>query len=181
MRGLLQDYSSSLQPKGLNLAPLIDVIFQLILFFMVTSSFTWYSGMQVKVPKASQSVMDRPLEAITLEIVRGNSQIQPEPLIVKWWEQGTEGTVFYPLAENVDPMSGLATLITSLEEYKKSLGPDRIPSVVIAAGDDVPYQCVITVIDMCHRLLLTDIVLAVQRSGGGADLSGQINMQNSTP
>jgi biopolymer transport protein ExbD len=48
MRGLLQDYSSKLDRRNPNLAPLIDVVFQLILFFLVTSSFTWYSGMKVK-------------------------------------------------------------------------------------------------------------------------------------
>ncbi len=166
MRGLLQDYSSKLAPKGINLAPLIDVVFQLILFFLVTSSFTWYSGMQVKVPKASTSIIDRPMEAITLEIVRTNEKLQPEPLKVKWWEQGIEGVVFWPPKENEDPLTDLGSIITSIERYKKGLDPGKSPSIVIAAGDDVPYQCVITVIDMCHRLELPDIILAVQRSGG---------------
>lgn len=166
MRGLLQDYSSKLSPGRLNLAPLIDVVFQLILFFLVTSSFIWYSGMQVKVPKASSALIDRPLEAITLEIMRSESPAQPERLIVRWWEQGVEGEVLWPTKEGEDPMSGLTALSAKLKEHKESLPADRTPSIVIAAEDSVPYQGVITVIDMCQQIGLSDIVLAVQRVSG---------------
>jgi biopolymer transport protein ExbD len=170
MRGLLQDYSSKLTDRrNPNLAPLIDVVFQLILFFLVTSSFTWYSGMKVKLPEASSAVMDRPLETITLEITRANLEpgspapIQPERLMVRWWEEGVNGELFWPPKEDEDPTAGLATLRAKLEEYKKGLEEARNPSVVIAAEDSVPYQSVITVIDMCEQLGLSDIVLAIQR------------------
>ena len=164
MRGLLRDYSGKLADRrNPNLAPLIDVVFQLILFFLVTSSFTWYSGMKVKLPEASSAVIDRPLETITLEITRTNEPIQPERLMVRWWEEGVEGELFWPPKENEDPTVGLVLLRTKLEEYKKGLEEGSNPSVVIAAEDSVPYQIVITVIDMCEQLGLSDIVLAIQR------------------
>lgn len=165
MRGLLQDYSG----RGggarnvINLAPLIDVVFQLILFFMVTSSFTWYSGMKVKLPEASTAVIDRPLETITLEITRGVTSAIPESLMVRWWEEGVYGELYWPPIENADPTEGLALLKMKLEEYKKNMQADSNPSIVIAAEDSIPYQSVITVIDMCEQLGLTDIVLAIQR------------------
>ncbi|MBM3211993.1 biopolymer transporter ExbD, partial [Candidatus Poribacteria bacterium] len=84
MRGLLQDYTGrgGESRNLINLAPLIDVVFQLILFFMVTSSFTWYSGMKVKLPQASAAEIERPLETITLEISRGIQEFgQPEKLL----------------------------------------------------------------------------------------------------
>jgi len=37
------------------MAPLIDVIFQLLIFFMLSSSFTFQSGITVKLPKAVTS------------------------------------------------------------------------------------------------------------------------------
>jgi biopolymer transport protein ExbD len=161
MRGLLRDYSGKLgDRRNPNLAPLIDVVFQLILFFLVTSSFTWYSGMKVKLPEASSATIDRPLETITLEITRTDEQ---ERLMVRWWEEGTEGELFWPPKEDVDPTAGLAQLRMRLEEHKKGLEEGRNPSVVIAAEDSVPYQSVITVIDMCEQLGLSDIVLAIQR------------------
>jgi biopolymer transport protein ExbD len=39
----------------INIAPLIDVIFQLLIFFMLSSSFTFQSGIAVKLPKAITS------------------------------------------------------------------------------------------------------------------------------
>lgn len=165
MRGLLRDYSTGLDRKNPNLAPLIDVVFQLILFFLVTSSFTWYSGMKVKLPEASSAVVDRPQETITLEITRTgiNEPAGNEMLRVRWWEESINGQLFWPPKEGEDPTIGLETLRTNLESYKKGLEEGRNPSVVIAAEDSVPYQSVITVIDMCEQLELSDIVLAIQR------------------
>ncbi len=161
MRGLLQDYSGKLvDRRNPNLAPLIDVVFQLILFFLVTSSFTWYSGMKVKLPEASTAVIDRPLETITLEITRNNEPAQNETLMVRWWEEGVNGELYWPPREGEDLMAGLEPLKIKLEEYKKGLEEGRNPSIVIAAEDSVPYQSVITVIDMCEQLGFSDIVLA---------------------
>jgi biopolymer transport protein ExbD len=41
--------------EQINMAPLIDVIFQLLLFFMLSSSFTFQSGINVRLPKAVTS------------------------------------------------------------------------------------------------------------------------------
>ncbi|MBD3183561.1 hypothetical protein GF312_14800 [Candidatus Poribacteria bacterium] len=164
MRGLLQDYTSKLERRNPSLTPLIDVVFQLILFFLVTSSFTWYSGMKVNLPEASSAVMDRPPETITLEITRGEEEATtPERLIVRWWEERVEGELFWPPAEDQDPALGLANLKAKLEEHKSTLTEDQKPSVVIAAEDSVPYQIVVTVIDMCEQLKLSEIVLAIQK------------------
>ncbi len=39
-------------PAGIDTAPLIDCVFQLLLFFMLTSSFILYPGIKVSLPKA---------------------------------------------------------------------------------------------------------------------------------
>ena len=39
----------------INIAPLIDVIFLLLIFFMLTSSFAFQSGIDVRLPKAITS------------------------------------------------------------------------------------------------------------------------------
>ena len=41
--------------EQIDIAPLIDVIFQLLIFFMLSSSFTFQSGINVKLPKAVTS------------------------------------------------------------------------------------------------------------------------------
>lgn len=167
MRGLLQDYSSNLiDRRNPNLTPLIDVVFQLILFFLVTSSLTLYSGMKVKLPEASSAVMDLPPETITLEIKNAQDPAQPDKMMVRWWEEGVEGELFWPPR---DPAEGLALLRLKLGMHKKGLEEDRNLSIVIAAEDSMPYQIVITVIDMCEQLEFSDIVLATHRRVSIAD------------
>lgn len=39
----------------MNMTPLIDIIFQLLIFFMLSSSFSFPSGIDVKLPKAVTS------------------------------------------------------------------------------------------------------------------------------
>ncbi len=41
--------------EQIDIAPLIDVVFQLLIFFMLSSSFTFQSGINVKLPKAVTS------------------------------------------------------------------------------------------------------------------------------
>ena len=41
--------------KQIDIAPLIDVIFQLLIFFLLQSSFTYHKGITVKLPKAATS------------------------------------------------------------------------------------------------------------------------------
>lgn len=48
----------------IDIAPLVDVIFQLLIFFMLSSSFTFQSGINVKLPKA-----------VTSEVVREDNHV----------------------------------------------------------------------------------------------------------
>ncbi|MCD4779370.1 MAG: biopolymer transporter ExbD [Candidatus Omnitrophica bacterium] len=41
--------------EQIDIAPLVDVIFQLLIFFMLSSSFTYHSSINVKLPKAVTS------------------------------------------------------------------------------------------------------------------------------
>ena len=52
--------------RQIDIAPLVDVIFQLLIFFMLTSSFIIPSGIKVNLPKAvtSQMVKSKSLEVV---------------------------------------------------------------------------------------------------------------------
>ena len=45
--------------KQIDIAPLIDIIFQLLIFFMLTSSFIMQPGIRIKLPKAVTSEVVR--------------------------------------------------------------------------------------------------------------------------
>lgn len=42
-------------PSTLDIAPLIDIVFQLLIFFMLTSSFIFQPGIKINLPKAVTS------------------------------------------------------------------------------------------------------------------------------
>ena len=52
--------------RQIDIAPLVDVIFQLIIFFMLTSSFITPSGIKINLPKAvtSQVVKSKIVEIV---------------------------------------------------------------------------------------------------------------------
>ena len=57
----------SIEKGGLDIAPLIDVIFLLLIFFMLTSSFILQPGIRVDLPKAVTSeVLQKDLLIITI-------------------------------------------------------------------------------------------------------------------
>jgi biopolymer transport protein ExbD len=66
--------------RQIDIAPLMDVIFQLLIFFMLTSSFIIPSGIRVNLPKAvtSQMVKSRRLEIL----VSGENVIYVEGKVV---------------------------------------------------------------------------------------------------
>jgi len=46
--------------KQIDIAPLIDMVFQLLIFFMLTSSFVMQPGIKINLPKALTSEVVRP-------------------------------------------------------------------------------------------------------------------------
>lgn len=56
----------------INITPLIDVVFILLIFFMVTTTFDENAGLQVQLPKAEQRrAAEQNAELLTVTITRG--------------------------------------------------------------------------------------------------------------
>lgn len=54
----------------LGIAPLVDIVFLLLIFFMVTSHFDVASGVKIRLPKAAQRVLNPESDRITLLVDR---------------------------------------------------------------------------------------------------------------
>ncbi len=54
----------------LGIAPLVDIVFLLLIFFMVTSHFDVASGVKIRLPKAAQRILDQKSERIILLVDR---------------------------------------------------------------------------------------------------------------
>lgn len=122
----------------LNLTPMIDVVLLLLIFFMVSTTFTKETRLSLELPEASTG-----LPAVgddnTLEIVispAGHFGINGQMLI------------------NDEPQ-------TLIEALKKTIGDQKnLPSLVIAADAKSPHQAVVTAMDVAGKLGFVHIRIA---------------------
>lgn len=130
---------------SVNLTPLIDVVFLLLIFFMVSTTFTRETQLKLDLP---ESASGDPVENRNLE--------QIEVLISAAGEVMINGKAL------INP--GLDTLQTALQ---RESGGDKALPVVITADATTPHQSVITVMDAAgqqgfSRLRLTTNELEAQ-------------------
>jgi biopolymer transport protein ExbD len=123
----------------INLTPLIDVVFLLLIFFMVSTTFEHQSRIQIELPEASADAALS--EDDTLEIIID-----------------VQGRYF--IGEQQVINSELKTLKTAIS---KAVGQRESIPVVVRADARTPHQAVITVLDATSQLGLTRISLATTR------------------
>ena len=134
----------NLQPGGedepeVNLTPLIDVVFLLLIFFMVSTTFEHQSRIQIELPEATASPEE--LEEESLEIVID-----------------AQGRYF--IGEEQVVNTELKTLKSAIG---KALGDRGTVPVTIRADASTPHQAVITALDATSQLGLTQISLATSK------------------
>ena len=116
------------QEVEVNLTPLIDVVFLLLIFFMVSTTFTKDTRLSIDLPEASsQSIRAADLQIEILITQEGNFWINGVALINR--EQRT-------LRSAID---------------KVSKGDTAIP-MVITADSATPHQAVVTAMDVAGQL-----------------------------
>ena len=117
----------------LNLTPLIDVVFLLLIFFMVSTSFKKETKISLELPEANGEALEQENQAIEISINKvGEIFINGEGLINKQ----------------------LDTI--------KSASDNTVP-VVINADAQAPYQSVISVMDAAGQIGFSNLTLATQQ------------------
>lgn len=138
----------NLRPKRpddpeINLAPLIDAVFILLIFFMVSTTFKDDVRMEVKLPKAQgqagQAETPRMLEVIIDR--QGRFYVNQEEVVDR-----TVATLKLALSGALSAASDEAAL------------KDR--AVLIKADADTPHQAVMTAMDAASQLGLARIAFA---------------------
>jgi biopolymer transport protein ExbD len=117
------------ESPDINLTPLIDVVFLLLIFFMVSTTFDKESRIKVELPQAAtqdEKVETKKTLDITVD-VQGRFYVNQREVI------------------NTD----IETLKRAIEKAAK--GQHDLP-VVIMADAQAPYQAVITVMDAASQL-----------------------------
>ncbi len=127
-----------LDEVSVNLTPLIDVVFLLLIFFMVSTTFTKESRLTLELPEASGD--PAPQEVVPLEvIVDAQGQYMVNDLTV------------------VSPnLKGLKAAIAEVS------GGDTSTPVVITADAKAPHQSVIRAMDAAGQLGFTKLSLTTR-------------------
>jgi biopolymer transport protein ExbD len=120
---------------SLDLTPLVDVVFLLLIFFMVSTVFVDFKRrVDISLPTSKVSIPDETPKAIELEI-----------------------TVDKQVFLNGDKVS-----LKSLESALKKIDTDKKKAAIIRADKNLPYGDVIKVMGMLQSARILDISVAVQ-------------------
>ncbi|QTD39375.1 biopolymer transporter ExbD [Polaribacter batillariae] len=115
-----------------NMSSMTDIVFLLLIFFMLTSTLVTVSAIDVLLPKAGGKTENSKSVAISI----------------------TNKSIFYIDKTKVDA--------SNLEsEILKSVGTDKKKTIVIRGDKDVPYKNVMKVIDIANKNKLK-MILAVK-------------------
>jgi len=110
-----------------NMTPLIDVVFLLLIFFMVSTTFDRQSELNIELPEASGEISES--ESVEIEIFidsRGRFAINGEQLVNNQAD-------------------------TLLRVLRETAGSDKDPRVIINADKNATHQTVMTAMDASRQ------------------------------
>ncbi len=130
---------------AIDLTPLIDVVFLLLIFFMVTTTFVREGGITLELPEADTDVVSTPAEPVQIVVsVQGTYTVNGEPLADQ----------------------AVATLMRAI---RGAAGDDTEVPMVISADARAPHESVVRVMDAAGRLGFERVRIATQPSSAAAD------------
>jgi len=123
----------------LNLTPLIDVVFLLLIFFMVTTSFNKLAALKIELPEADGEKSEQPATVLDLSInATGSFFINQKPLV----------------NNEVD------TIRKAIQ--KESNGQLDIP-FIISADARTQHQYVVTAMDVARKLGFVHLTFSTKK------------------
>ena len=140
-------FSRSFQEEvTINLTPLIDIVFLLLIFFMVSTTFSKESQLRIRLPDASpdSEVEQRPSRLVVAITKSGDYSIR-----------GPNESIGHHLLSR--ERSVLAQAMA-----KGAQGTDELV-VVIRADRKTPHEAVVRVMDVARKLGLVRITFATQK------------------
>ncbi|MES9814371.1 MAG: biopolymer transporter ExbD [Candidatus Thiodiazotropha sp.] len=124
---------------GVDVTPLIDVVFLLLIFFMVSTTFERESQIMIELPEATGEEVEHKKEELDITI-------------------NISGTFFVNQREVVN------TEIESLKQaIRNAIGDQLDLPVIINADARTPHQSVMTAMDAASQLGLTKMTFSAHR------------------
>lgn len=123
-----------------EMTPLIDVVFLLLIFFMVSTTFIRETQLKITLPEASGELQEIEKDIVEVTVDRNGE---------------------YAVNNIMLPNKDIRTLIRALEETIEVVGESN--RLVITADANVAYQAVIRAMDAAGRVGLTQISITTQQ------------------
>ncbi|MCZ6619702.1 MAG: biopolymer transporter ExbD [Gammaproteobacteria bacterium] len=131
----------SLEEATVEMTPLIDVVFLLLIFFMVSTTFIRETQLKIDLPEAAGELLEIDKDVIEVTVDRRGE---------------------YAVNDRLLANTEMRTLMRALEETLAAVGPsDRL---IITADANVAYQAVVQAMDAAGRVGLTHISITTQPS-----------------
>jgi len=128
----------------LNLISLIDVVFVLLLFFVVTTTFTRQSQLRIELPEAVNGAPTQDAGRKQMEIAISADGV-------------------YSVNNQLLPKSDLATLVDALQAES---GGDTTLPLSISADGKTPHQAVVTAMDAAGKLGFSQLSMTTVEAQG---------------
>jgi len=131
----------SQEEPEINLIPMIDVLLVILIFLMITTTYSKYAGLEINLPTAdAQQAAEQPNEISVVVSVQGDVMVNKSPVG----------------ARDVDSIS-LA--------LRRAAGAAKDPVLIISADAKATHQSVIDVMQAAQIAGLSHISFATQHSG----------------
>ena len=128
------------EPLEINLVPLIDVMMVILIFLMITTTYSKYTELQINLPTAqAEKQPERPNEVTVLVNAQGQ----------------------YVVNHTAVPFRGVEQLA---QELRRAGAGQQDPIVVISADAAATHQAVVRVMEAARLAGLTQITFTTQAS-----------------
>ena len=128
------------EDSGVDLTPLIDVVFLLLIFFMVSTTFIRETQLRIDLPEASGELQEIEEDVVEITVDKLGDYAVNDRLLVN---------------------NELATLLRALEEVLASQKPDV--RVIITADANAAHQAVVRAMDAAGKVGLSRISITTKQ------------------
>jgi biopolymer transport protein ExbD len=128
------------EPLEINLVPMIDVMLVILIFLMITTTYSKYTELQINLPAAdAEKQLERASEVGVLVNAQGQYVVNQAPVAYV----------------SVEQLAG---------ELKRAAGAAREPVVVVSADANATHQSVVRVMEAARIAGLQHITFTTQAS-----------------
>lgn len=119
-----------------NITPLIDVVFLLLIFFMVSTTFDHQSELSIDLPEASGEIVSSEKKVLNISIdAKGEFYLNDKKL----------------------KSNNTQTLLSEIKQQAENI---KDPKIIISADKNTPHQAVMSVMDIARQLGINHLTFA---------------------